>query len=148
MSYKRRGPFKLKCKICGGPFTSVASQAKYCSDKCKKEVLARRGWRTEKLSEKKCKGCDENFMPRSIQQKFCCKKCQTATRTYRLLCNRLIKREYFLEKFYFTCQKCNKQFNPTELHIHHVKPLCEGGKDIEENLTVLCIGCHRKKHKL
>ena len=35
-----------------------------------------------------------------------------------------------------------------KLTIHHIKPKSKGGTDIPENLTTVCLYCHRRIHKL
>lgn len=42
----------------------------------------------------------------------------------------------------FLCQTCWKQFNASELEVHHVIPRAEGGSDHMRNLITLCIPCH------
>lgn len=39
-----------------------------------------------------------------------------------------------------TCQKCGRREG--ELHVHHIKPLDEGGADTVENCLLLCRSCH------
>ena len=41
-----------------------------------------------------------------------------------------------------TCEICGK---PTE-EIHHIIPLCEGGRHNEDNLMALCSVCHARIH--
>ena len=56
----------------------------------------------------------------------------------------------------FTCQKCgeflaykNKHdvYIPIDdgMEVHHIQPVCEGGDDSPENLTSLCIECHKEE---
>lgn len=44
-----------------------------------------------------------------------------------------------------TCQLCG--WNKTICDIHHKIPLHRGGKNIEENLVLVCPNCHRLIHK-
>lgn len=44
-------------------------------------------------------------------------------------------------------QKCERCGSPTNLHVHHKKPVSKGGKDDQKNLQVLCQKCHKKAHK-
>ena len=45
------------------------------------------------------------------------------------------------------CEECLKagRMTTTE-HIHHIKPLAEGGTHDEENLMALCKSCHSRIH--
>jgi hypothetical protein len=45
----------------------------------------------------------------------------------------------------FTCQYCGKRPPDVVLEVDHVVPKCDGGKDIEANLTTACMGCNRGK---
>lgn len=42
--------------------------------------------------------------------------------------------------------KCEICENKSNLCIHHIIPLSAGGKDIESNLLVCCLNCHRALH--
>ena len=75
----------LTCVICGKPFTSYHSNAKYCSDECKKEGY--RQW-TKKQRELRdaenarkmltCPICGKQFpMPRG-RRKYCSPECKVA----------------------------------------------------------------------
>ena len=49
----------------------------------------------------------------------------------------------------YACQKCGAQGGrkgDTQLHVHHIKPVAEGGSDDLENLETLCSSCHRSRH--
>jgi len=57
--------------------------------------------------------------------------------------------------FKFECQECGKHFSfktPAGAELpfhcgenHHVIPLKEGGRDLIENMILLCVDCHKKK---
>lgn len=53
------------------------------------------------------------------------------------------RREYFLERASFCCEKCGSM---GELHLHHKKHLVDGGDNSEENIAVLCRQCHSSEH--
>ena len=44
------------------------------------------------------------------------------------------------------CADCGTSKFINGFEIHHIKPRCLGGKDIESNLTMLCKECHRVRH--
>ena len=41
------------------------------------------------------------------------------------------------------CRKCGKR---GMLHVHHKRPVSEGGWHWPRNLITLCVGCHEKVH--
>lgn len=43
------------------------------------------------------------------------------------------------------CAECN---STQSLSVHHKTPLSHGGTDAADNLLVLCIPCHGKKHRI
>jgi len=43
--------------------------------------------------------------------------------------------------------KCVKCAARDKLHYHHIKRFAEGGQHTEENLMLLCAGCHAEEHK-
>lgn len=45
------------------------------------------------------------------------------------------------------CENCNNTFKKDELIVHHKKPLFAGGGSEKENLSILCINCHKEEHK-
>jgi predicted restriction endonuclease len=60
-----------------------------------------------------------------------------------------LKHEVYL-KYSGKCadEKCGKRCNATrDLHIHHIKPVSEGGEDTIDNLILLCGNHHRLIHK-
>lgn len=42
------------------------------------------------------------------------------------------------------CSHCGKN---AAMHIHHIKPVCEGGSDDPSNLLMLCQDCHIAHHQ-
>jgi hypothetical protein len=48
-----------------------------------------------------------------------------------------------LERDDYTCQNCGAR---RYLHVHHKKPLSEGGDNSNSNLITLCKDCHKKEH--
>ena len=56
-------------------------------------------------------------------------------------------KEYYLEKYNWTCQKCKRKLlDGKKFHVHHEVFLSKGGEDVESNLTLLCIECHQGIH--
>jgi hypothetical protein len=66
-------------------------------------------------------------------------------------------RNEILERNGYTCQRCGAgpgdtdPFNPgrkVRLHIDHIKPISQGGKDTKDNLRVLCSACNQGKSNI
>ena len=56
--------------------------------------------------------------------------------------NQTLKKKAF-KRDDFTCQKCKIQDKTAKiLEVHHIIPLCYGGKDELSNLITLCSDCH------
>lgn len=53
-----------------------------------------------------------------------------------------LKNELYFERANQHCEWCEEWVDTPE--IHHITPRSEGGKNIAENLIVLCPNCHRK----
>ena len=45
----------------------------------------------------------------------------------------------------FRCQRCSSEENV--LHVHHRSYKRFGGRELPEDLEVLCVPCHRQQHK-
>lgn len=55
------------------------------------------------------------------------------------------RRKKILEKDGYTCQNCN--YSGTDLEVHHIVALEDGGSNRLSNLTTLCYDCHRAIHE-
>ena len=47
----------------------------------------------------------------------------------------------------YRCQLCNRKCNDTTLHTHH-RTYARLGIEFDEDLIVLCNGCHKKHHNI
>ena len=57
------------------------------------------------------------------------------------------KQEQVAYKQEYRCPVCKQSlFNDEELHLHHIVPRCEGGKDTLKNLVWVHLFCHHKVH--
>lgn len=137
--------YKKECINCGKKIITKKSYKKFCSKECRKEKMHDDYGIYKNYPEKKCKTCGLIFKPKYIHHIYCSKECSKKPRKM-LELHKPIIREYFLEKVNFTCEECKK--SEINLHLHHIIPIYKGGNDIENNIIVLCINCHRKKHKL
>lgn len=60
----------------------------------------------------------------------------------------LLTRLRVFERYAGVCQgPCNRKLTPRDKHIHfdHIVPLADGGQHREQNLQILCEGCHGLK---
>lgn len=49
----------------------------------------------------------------------------------------------------YTCQHCSRQLPPSDLEVHHKRPINQGTNHPHRltNLITLCPECHSKEHK-
>jgi hypothetical protein len=132
-----------KCGFCNIEFTPNRGNQRYC-----KETCLRQAKKSPVVSYyRKCAYCKEWFYPKHSTHFFCTEDCVKGKRTFSMKnINPHFEREYFLEKYDFTCQICNKRLPWDGLHCHHILPLSYGGEDTEDNLTILCVECHKAQH--
>jgi len=142
---KRRNRPERSCVVCGRSFIPWTKYHKYCSDKC---VLV--GTNRKLVSYyKKCTNCKQWFIARDYRHQYCSDKCSKEIRNYdSRLINKISRREYYLEKYDFVCQRCKDRFNHTDLHCHRIVPMALGGEDDESNIVVLCKDCHQIQHSV
>ena len=88
-----------------------------------------------------------------IKTKFSCQECGKKPRKIiKSTKNITYFQNYtFIDSYYFLADiniiERISVFEPHTLHLHHIKPLSEGGAEFEEsNLILLCPPCHIKKH--
>jgi HNH endonuclease len=53
-------------------------------------------------------------------------------------------REFVIDRDEYKCVRCGNKEN---LHVHHIIPKEEGGKDVIKNLETLCQPCHIEEHE-
>ena len=57
------------------------------------------------------------------------------------------KKEAIARKQDYKCPVCGQSlFNKEPVHMHHIIPKCNGGKDTKENLVCVHLYCHHKIH--
>jgi len=133
--------FDRICPICNNRFTTHGPGKKKCLA-CEPPI------KLEPKTEKYCVVCGKQFFTRFKKKGFCSYKCHRTRRNIDIGYMSAYKKEYFCEKYFFTCQSCNSLYFIDFLHVHHITPLYKGGENTEDNMTILCIQCHRKEHKL
>lgn len=55
------------------------------------------------------------------------------------------RRESFFVKQLGACKECGLVTPLREMELDHIIPLSQGGEDLEYNLQLLCIKCHKEK---
>jgi len=59
------------------------------------------------------------------------------------------RRSLLAKRTYHLCPVCEESlYNGEELHLHHIVPQKDGGKDTVGNLVLLHDACHRQVHSL
>lgn len=58
-------------------------------------------------------------------------------------------RKRFVARTGGCCEGCgDKPTGYRALHMHHVVPVCRGGGNGDDNLALLCLGCHKAAHRV
>lgn len=128
------------CRNCNQSFDADRKEhsrgnAHYCSLSC----VAK--YPKEHKHNKICKQCARDFTSVSNNASFCSNICKQ--RNYR----QRSKHDSFSIKTLYklldnsACQICS--WNETTCDIHHILPVSKGGKNVVENLIVLCPNHHR-----
>lgn len=133
---------KKACEVCGEEFTPVHSNHRYCSDECyAADSPARYQWR-EKVE---CEGCGTLFTKEYWNQRYCTTDCRDIH--YQEPNSNGRGRFIILERDKFRCFYCGvtSYGDNVELHVDHVVPRSEGGKDIASNLATACAECNQQK---
>ncbi|WP_459890020.1 HNH endonuclease [Halostagnicola bangensis] len=47
----------------------------------------------------------------------------------------------------YRCQRCGTKNTPSNLNVHHIQPVKDGGETEPENLVTLCEDCHERSHR-
>lgn len=136
------------CPICKVKFVARYKHRIYCSENCRDNKYLKSKGRTKKTFRKTCQLCKRPFYTKVPNQLYCSPECQREI-------TRLKSRKRFwsvirwnvLNRDNFTCQYCGR--NPTQhavvLHIDHIKPKIDGGKDELDNLVTACDECNSIK---
>ena len=93
---------------------------------------------------RKCLKCNKDFIPRIDHQIYCSRVCGKRARYKR---QRKGHNGWYRDVIINTLGKeCFKCHSIQRLHIHHKTPRYLGGRDIMDNLVLLCEKCHRGLH--
>ena len=135
-----------ECLFCKTKFNADSREinrgnAKYCSLSCACKH------RNKKIPLKKCTCicCNNIFESKNPKAKYCSAKCRA--KHYRQL---ISTEKYGTRKLQAilalnSCENCKWREGPRD--VHHIIPVCKGGKNELLNLIVLCPNCHRLAHR-
>lgn len=162
------GTEECRCEYCGSEFrrySSAVSNRNFCDKDCHdKWQRENRGGESDAnfkggKIEVECAVCGSAVRdyPSRINrsdQNYCSRECSVIGNRndeYRVLIDDVrdsykweIVREEVLERDRKRCQECGAD---TELHVHHITPLSEGGEPFDKsNLVTLCKTCHYHVH--
>ena len=135
-----------ECEFCHKLFMADSRElnrgnAKFCSLSC----AAKSRNRNKPLKHCKCVVCNSEFLSVNPKAKYCSDKCKS--KHYR----QLIATEWTgtrkLQKILLTLPCANCGWNIGSRDIHHILPVCEGGKNEMNNLITLCPNCHHLAHR-
>lgn len=131
------------CVTCGRKFRTSRSVAVYCSNNCGTLDMYRRSG----LPIKICKLCKSNFRSPQPRQIYCTKVCSSQAQYLKYKKSYKITYWDVLSRDNFQCQYCGR--TPTEhgitLHMDHIKPRADGGKDELDNIVTACSECNLHK---
>ena len=135
-----------ECLFCKNKFKADTRElkrgnAKYCSISCNYKHHNE----TKPLKKCTCIYCGNVFESKSTKAKYCSSNCKL--KHYRMLMatpeNKTRRLQPILLEF--PCENCKWQIGPRD--VHHIIPVCEGGKNKITNLITLCPNCHRLAHR-
>lgn len=135
-----------ECLFCKNKFNADSRElnrgnAKYCSLSC----ACRHRIQLQPLVNCTCIMCNKVFQSKSPKAKCCSSTCKS--KHYR----QLISTEKFGTRklqsilLSYPCENCHWQDGPRD--VHHILPVCKGGKNELYNLITLCPNCHRLAHR-
>ena len=146
LHYRYRYMEKRICKQCQQEFEADKREinrgnAQFCSLSC----AATYRNTNKPLKNCTCTICNSIFKSINTKAKYCCNNCKLKAYRLKMKSNDSITRkirEYMINQ---PCEIC--KWNETSCDVHHILPVCEGGKDEIQNLLTLCPNCHRKVHR-
>ena len=121
------------CKECGKYFVAYGGD-NYCSDLCKKGDISCNIWKSRNKKVEPIINDEETDFIQEINNNKLSKPILP------------VDREYYLEKYNYTCQCCEKIYQSEDLDCHHILWVMLGGQNGDENIIVLCSFCHHKQH--
>ena len=134
------------CQFCHKTFIADSRElnrgnAKFCSLSC----ACKYGNANKPLKHCTCVQCGKEFESTSTKAKYCCKQCKLKHYRASISTEKYATRTLQNILLNFPCENCGWQEGPRD--VHHITPVCEGGKNEIENLITLCPNCHRLAHR-
>lgn len=141
-----------KCAWCDKEFVPTSKVNIFCSPLCRNSFKHFK--KSKKAAERDkhhvCKYCGKPFVSKKANQVFCSNACHFGwidnigthekshkARVYKVT---LIKYLELIKK----CVVCGWEKN---IHIHHIVPRSQGGKNEVDNYMPLCCNCHQLLHQ-
>ena len=137
---------KQVCKQCQKEFEADSREinrgnAQFCSLSC---AASHRNL-NKPLKNCKCVICNNSFKSVNTKARYCSNNCKLKAYRLRMKSNNSVNRSFKEYMINQPCEIC--KWNETSCDVHHILPVCEGGKDEIQNLVTLCPNCHRKVHR-
>lgn len=135
-----------ECEFCHKKFMADTRElnrgnAKFCSLSC-----AAKSRNIDKpLKHCKCSICGKEFLSINPKAKYCSNKCKC--KHYRQLIATEQNGTKKLQSILLTLPCANCEWNIGPRDVHHILPVCKGGKNEMNNLITLCPNCHRLAHR-
>lgn len=134
------------CNFCTKEFSADLREhkrgnAKYCSLACFRK------YRNSIRKKKRCKciQCFTYFESISPTAKYCCKSCKYKHYRSIMFTTQGLTKKLQTTLLELPCFNCQWLLGPRD--VHHIIPVCEGGKNELSNLITLCPNCHRLAHR-
>lgn len=135
-----------ECKCCHKLFMADTRElnrgnAKFCSISCACK------YRMSNIPKKTCTCivCGNTFMSKNPKSKYCSKVCKCKHYRYLAATEQYGTRKLQNILLTLPCANCGWQEGPRD--VHHILPVCKGGKNEMINLITLCPNCHRLAHR-
>lgn len=166
----KQAPSRSKvCAACGSPFTAKLESARFCGQKCRNKVNARRiQERRRDGSPRPCRWCAKVYVPEygSLRRSYCSIECRDASKrklrggsTNRRRATKFgcayepIRKRDVFERDGWRCYICGRETpkslsgtkEPNAPELEHVVPLSKGGGHVLENVRCACMACNRAK---
>lgn len=137
---------KKECLFCKNIFNADSREinrgnAKYCSLSC----ACKHRMQLQPFKKCTCIVCNNVFESKNPKAKYCSNKCKS--KHYRQLISTEQNGTRKLQSILLlrVCENCKWQDGPRD--VHHILPVCKGGKNEMTNLITLCPNCHRLAHR-
>lgn len=122
------------CPTCKGEFSQTHGR-KYCSKDCHPKPLY---VSKPLILPRVCDFCGGGFSAKSVNNRFCSTVCQQSSKSSGTF--------VIFERDGFCCFYCGKSPDDgIKLHVDHIIPIVDGGRDVAGNLVTACNDCNLEK---